>query len=67
MPEKLEAKAVARLHGIFAKKLLAMMGLCFVLVVALDQTVNGTALPTVVAELTGFDLYAWVGTSYLLT
>lgn len=44
------------------------MGLCFVLVmVALDQTVIGTALPTVVAELNGFDLYAWVGTSYLLT
>lgn len=35
--------------------------------VALDQTVIGTALPTVVAELHGFDLYAWVGTSYLLT
>jgi len=45
-----------------------MLGLCFVLaMVALDQTVIGTALPTVVAELNGFDLYAWVGTSYLLT
>ena len=45
-----------------------MLGLCFVLVmVALDQTVIGTALPTVVADLHGFDLYAWVGTSYLLT
>lgn len=45
-----------------------MLGLCFVLIlVALDQTVIGTALPTVVAELHGFELYAWVGTSYLLT
>lgn len=45
-----------------------MLGLCFALImVALDQTVVGTALPTVVAELSGFDLYAWVGTSYLLT
>ncbi|HEY8085885.1 MAG TPA: MFS transporter, partial [Methylophilaceae bacterium] len=45
-----------------------MLGLCFVLVmVALDQTVIGTALPTIVSELNGFDLYAWVGTSYLLT
>ncbi len=45
-----------------------MIGLCFVLImVALDQTVIGTALPTVVAELNGFELYAWVGTSYLLT
>ena len=52
----------------FRQRLLAMLGLCFVLVmVALDQTVIGTALPTVVAELNGFDLYAWVGTSYLLT
>jgi EmrB/QacA subfamily drug resistance transporter len=52
----------------FRQKLLAMLGLCFVLImVALDQTVIGTALPTVVAELNGFDLYAWVGTSYLLT
>jgi EmrB/QacA subfamily drug resistance transporter len=52
----------------FRQKLLSMLGLCFVLVmVALDQTVIGTALPTVVAELNGFDLYAWVGTAYLLT
>lgn len=52
----------------FRHKLFAMLGLCFVLImVALDQTVIGTALPTVVAELHGFDLYAWVGTSYLLT
>lgn len=52
----------------FRQSLLAMLGLCFVLImVALDQTVIGTALPTVVAELNGFDLYAWVGTSYLLT
>jgi EmrB/QacA subfamily drug resistance transporter len=36
------------------------------MLVALDQTVVGTALPTIVAELKGFDLYAWVATSYLL-
>lgn len=52
----------------FQQTLLAMLGLCFVLMlVALDQTVIGTALPTVVAELNGFELYAWVGTAYLLT
>jgi len=51
----------------FRESLLAMVGLFFVvMMVALDQTVVGTALPTVVAELKGFDLYAWVGTSYLL-
>jgi EmrB/QacA subfamily drug resistance transporter len=46
----------------------AAIGLCFVLMlVAVDQTVVGTALPTIVAELDGFSLYAWVGTAYLLT
>lgn len=50
------------------KTLLAVIGLCFVLVlVALDQTVVTTALPTIVSELNGFELYAWVGTAYLLT
>ncbi|TAM86602.1 MAG: MFS transporter [Candidimonas sp.] len=45
-----------------------MFGLCFVcMLVAIDQTVVGTALPTIVAELNGFELYAWVATSYLLT
>ncbi|HJV85276.1 MAG TPA: MDR family MFS transporter [Noviherbaspirillum sp.] len=51
----------------FRESLLAMLGLFFVvMMVALDQTVVGTALPTIVAELKGFDLYAWVATSYLL-
>jgi EmrB/QacA subfamily drug resistance transporter len=51
----------------FQESLLAMLGLFFVvMLVALDQTVVGTALPTVVAELKGFSLYAWVATSYLL-
>lgn len=51
----------------FRKSMLAMLGLAFVvMMVALDQTVVGTALPTIVAELKGFDLYAWVATSYLL-
>jgi EmrB/QacA subfamily drug resistance transporter len=52
----------------FRESLMAMLGVCFVtMLVALDQTVVGTALPTIVAELKGFDLYAWVATSYLLT
>src|ERR1700726_1332943 len=52
----------------FRESLLAMLGICFVIMlVALDQTVVGTAFPTIVAELKGFDLYAWVATSYLLT
>ncbi|WJF90682.1 MDR family MFS transporter [Paraburkholderia bonniea] len=52
----------------FRESLLAMLGISFVtMLVALDQTVVGTALPTAVAELKGFELYAWVATSYLLT
>jgi EmrB/QacA subfamily drug resistance transporter len=59
--------AVAAQERSFRESLLAMLGLFFVvMIVALDQTVVGTALPTVVAELKGFDLYAWVATSYLL-
>jgi EmrB/QacA subfamily drug resistance transporter len=52
----------------FRESLLAMLGVSFVtMLVALDQTVVGVALPTIVAELKGFELYAWVATSYLLT
>ena len=51
----------------FTQSALAVLGICFVvMMVAIDQTVVGTALPTIVAELRGFDLFAWVGTSYLL-
>ncbi|QGZ60539.1 MDR family MFS transporter [Paraburkholderia acidisoli] len=51
----------------FRESLLAILGVSFVtMLVALDQTVVGTALPTIVAELRGFELYAWVATSYLL-
>jgi EmrB/QacA subfamily drug resistance transporter len=34
--------------------------------VALDQTVVGTALPRIIADLEGFERYAWVTTAYLL-
>ena len=34
---------------------------------ALDQTIVGTALPTIVTDLGGNDLYTWVVTIYLLT
>jgi EmrB/QacA subfamily drug resistance transporter len=51
----------------FRESLLAMLGIAFVtMLVALDQTIVGTALPRIVAELKGFDLYAWVATSYML-
>jgi EmrB/QacA subfamily drug resistance transporter len=34
---------------------------------SLDQTIVGTALPRIVSELKGDNLYTWVVTSYLLT
>ena len=34
---------------------------------ALDQTIVGVALPSIVSELKGSDLYTWVVTAYLLT
>lgn len=62
-----EQSATGRLLP-FRQSLMAVLGICFVgMLVGLDQTIVGTALPTIVAELNGFELYAWVGTSYLLT
>src|SRR5215468_11319586 len=34
---------------------------------SLDQTIVGTALPRIVSELRGDNLYTWVVTAYLLT
>jgi EmrB/QacA subfamily drug resistance transporter len=46
---------------------LAVAGLMLALfLVALDQTVVGTALPKIVADLDGFKRYSWVTTAYLL-
>src|SRR5947209_20041669 len=36
------------------------------LVASLDQTIVGTALPHIVADLGGLEHYAWVVTAYLL-
>jgi EmrB/QacA subfamily drug resistance transporter len=36
------------------------------LLASLDQTVVGTALPRIAAELNGLAAYAWVGTAYLV-
>ena len=37
------------------------------LLVAVDQTIVGTAMPRIIAQLNGFDRYPWVTTAYLLT
>lgn len=37
------------------------------LLAALDQTIVSTAMPKIIAELNGFERYAWVTTAYLLS
>ncbi len=45
-----------------------MSGVLLVLLLAsLDGTIVGTAMPRVIAQLNGFDRYAWVATAYLFT
>jgi EmrB/QacA subfamily drug resistance transporter len=47
---------------------ITLIGLMIVfLLSALDQTIVGTAMPRIVAELQGLNLYAWVTTAYLLS
>ncbi len=41
--------------------------LMVMLLSSLDQTIVGTAMPRVIADLQGFDRYTWVTTAYLLT
>src|SRR5256714_14942089 len=49
-------------------KILATVGVGLGLfLAALDQTVVGTALPRIVAELNGLEYYAWVVTAYMVT
>lgn len=51
----------------FRESLLAMLGIGFVnALVALDQTVVSTALPSIVADLKGAEYYAWIASVYLL-
>ncbi|HEY0607272.1 MAG TPA: MDR family MFS transporter [Herpetosiphonaceae bacterium] len=47
--------------------LLTMLSVLLVMLLAsLDQTIVGTAMPRVIAELHGFEHYTWVTTAYLL-
>ena len=49
-------------------KVLVMAGtLLGLFTAAMDQTIVATSLPRIVADLGGFGLFSWVGTSFLLT
>lgn len=55
----------SRLRGIALVSVLAALMLTLLLE-ALDQTIVGTALPSIVGSFQGFDRYSWVVTAYLL-
>lgn len=49
-------------------KILVLIGLMLGMALAsLDTTIVGTAMPSIVGKLGGFDLYSWVFSVYLLT
>ncbi|HLZ56296.1 MAG TPA: MFS transporter [Ktedonosporobacter sp.] len=55
----------ARLRGVaLALVIIALM--LSLLLEALDQTIVGTAMPRIIAELHGLDRYTWVVTAYVL-
>jgi Na+/melibiose symporter-like transporter len=67
MPASLPAQPGARREATAEEKRLTFWALIIVfLLSALDQTIVSTAMPTIIRELNGLELYAWVTTSYLL-
>jgi len=64
-----EHAARAGLHNLTKRQLAGTLtGLLLTLfLAALDQTIVGTAMPRIIAQLNGFDRYPWVTTAYLLT
>jgi EmrB/QacA subfamily drug resistance transporter len=68
-PETLDEAGVSEPPQLDRRQLIVALAgvLLSILLAALDQTIVGTALPRIVAELNGFDRYSWVVTAYLLT
>lgn len=68
MTATLEAAAEVAIPKLGRRKLWTLIALLTGMsLAALDQTVFGTALPTIVGELHGVQHQAWVTTAYLLT
>jgi EmrB/QacA subfamily drug resistance transporter len=63
------AQASQSLMFLPPRRKLAILGaiLLTMFLASLDQTVVGTALPRIITDLNGANLYAWVVTAYLLT
>jgi len=63
-----ETNAMERAQTERSRLALILPGLLLgMLLAALDQTIVGTAMPRVIAELQGLEHYAWVFTAYMLT
>ena len=62
-------KQGAGFHALTRAQLIGTLaGLILTLLLSsLDQTIVGTAMPRIIAQLNGFERYAWVTTTYLLT
>src|ERR1035437_1078326 len=51
----------------FRASLAAMVGICLAfMLIALNTSVVGTAIPRIVADLRGYDLYQWAASAYLV-
>jgi len=63
------SQAMPMTHGLSRNRvILATAGtMLALLLAALDQTIVGTAIPRIVADLNGLDRLAWVTTAYLVT
>src|SRR6476661_9640626 len=59
----------AGFHALTRRQLIGTVAglMLTLLLAALDQTIVGTAMPRIIAQLNGFERYAWVTTVYLLT
>ena len=55
-------------HFTDAERRITLIGVMIVfLLSALDQTIVSTAMPVIISQLHGLELYAWVTTAYLLS
>ena len=64
-----EAAAAQGYESLDRSKVLVTLGgvMLAMFLGSLDQTVVGTAMPRIIADLGGFDRYTWVTTAYLMT
>ncbi len=62
------SKALSTAHFSDAERKITLAGVMIVfLLSALDQTIVSTAMPVIISQLHGLELYSWVTTSYLLS